>query len=94
MPFKKGDPKIAGRKKGSLNKATKTRREFIKDLLDSEQDNIIEALARTRKRYPNLYLGIISDLMEFDTPKLSRQELKIDGNLKIGLDLSEESYED
>lgn len=93
MPFKKGDPKIAGRKKGSLNKATKTRREFIKELLDGEQDNIIEALAKTRKRYPNLYLNIISDLMEFDTPKLSRQELAVKGNLKIGLDAETEFEE-
>jgi hypothetical protein len=91
MPFTKGssgNPK--GKPKGALSKTTIARREFIKGLLDDEHDNIVDALKKTRTRYPHLYLNIISDLMEFDTPKLSRQELKVDGNLKIGLDADTE----
>lgn len=81
MPFIKGNKKVGGRQKGGVNKVTATRREFIKNLLDSEQDNIIDALQKTRTRFPNLYLNIISDFMEFDTPKLSRVEMKHEGEI-------------
>lgn len=81
MPFVKGTKKVGGRQKGVVNKVTATRREFLKDLLDNEQENIKDALKRTHSRYPNLYLGIIANLMEFDTPKLSRTEIKHEGEV-------------
>lgn len=82
MPFKKGQSgNPQGKPKGLISKATANRREFIKNLLDNEQDNIIDALQKTRTRFPNLYLNIISDFMEFDTPKLSRTEIKHEGEI-------------
>lgn len=75
MPFEKGRDKTGGRKKGSQNKVTKQRREFISKLLDDQEDGIKEALAKLKKDSPKDYLNIIATLMEYDTAKLSRVEL-------------------
>lgn len=75
MPFEKGHNKSKGRPKGSPNKATKKRREFISKLLDDQEDEIKKALEKLRKDSPKDYLNIIATLMEYDTAKLSRVEL-------------------
>jgi hypothetical protein len=89
MPFTKGKSgNPHGKPKGAVGKATQERRDFIKNLLDDEKENIKDALKRTHQRYPHIYLGIINDLMEFDTPKLSRIEMKAEGEIDFGVTIN------
>ena len=75
MPFKEGQEKTGGRKKGSPNKATKQRRELISDLLDDEWPDVVDTLNRLKLKDPKSYLAFIKDIMEFDTAKLQRTEI-------------------
>ena len=75
MAFEKGNTEGKGRPKGSPNKATQQRREFISELLDSQHDDIKKALEELKKENNKDYLSIIATLMEYDTAKLSRIEL-------------------
>ena len=68
--------KTGGRKKGTPNKATKKTRDFINNILESNQSNIEEALEKVRKKYPIEYVKLWQSLLEFSTPKLSRSEEK------------------
>ena len=80
MPFKTGDkkPEKAGRKQGSLNKTTKTMREFFIAIIEDNQKKALEELAKLKgKDYIDAYLK----LAEYAVPKLSRIELA--GNIAL-----------
>lgn len=76
MPFEKGKSKTGGRKKGVENKATKQRKEIIGEILTAEQDYIPAVLKKLRSKSPMAYMNAILGLLEYDTPKLSRSEIK------------------
>lgn len=84
--------KTGGRKKGTPNKATKKTRDFINDLLEGNQDNIIEALEKVKKKYPVEYIKLWQSLLEFSTPKLSRSEVKADVDSSITFNITK-SYD-
>lgn len=70
-----------GRKKGSLNKATKAFRETVTQLLESNADNVhkwLETVAYgdgdTVKPDPKGALTLLAQLAEYATPKLARTE--------------------
>ncbi len=85
MPFEKGHKEGKGRPKGSPNKATSERREWIKKVLNNETTNVQAILNKLRKDNPVAYMNNIMSLLEFDTPKLARTEIGgLDGKeLKI-----------
>ena len=83
MPFKKGQKRLpnAGRKKGSLNRTTieqKGRAEAILQLLENEylEDDIKNISASQRAT-------LFSDMLEYSSPKLSRVDNRIQGNINI-----------
>ena len=92
MPFEKGKDKTGGRQKGSTNKATKKTRDFINDLLEAEQSNILEALEKIRKDNPIEYMRQWNALLEFGTPKLARTELVGDDKKPLEISITK-SYD-
>lgn len=76
-----------GRKKGTPNKITSARREFVKGLLDEEEKNIKAVLSKVKSKSPKVYLDFINQMMEFDTPKLTRQEIKLDDDNQIKIEI-------
>lgn len=70
-PFQKGDPR-AGRKKGSLNKATKDVREAFRRLVEENTENMTRWLQTVAEENPNEALKRIIDLAEYCIPKLQR----------------------
>ena len=83
----KNGNKTGGRKKGTPNKATKKTRDFINDLLEGNQENIIQALEKVKNKYPVEYIKLWQSLLEFSTPKLSRTEVKgeVDKNITFNI---------
>lgn len=84
--------KTGGRTSGTPNKVTKKTRDFINDLLESEQDNILEALEKIRKDNPIEYIKQWNALLEFGTPKLARTELVGDAKKPIEINVTK-SYD-
>ena len=74
MPFKKGQPKIAGRKKGTPNKVTGEIRELIKKFVEGHWDDFIAAYDAIEDPSKKCY--IMSDLLPFVSPKLANIEYK------------------
>lgn len=73
MPFQKGQSgNPTGRKKGSVNKVNKNRKEFISHILDLNTDGLTEALEQLKETYPLAYINALLKLLEYDTPKLSK----------------------
>ena len=64
-----------GRPKGSLNKATKDKREWVSKLLEDKEDDILDALDRLHKTDPDKALKHLLGLLEYTTPKLQRSEI-------------------
>ena len=64
-----------GRPKGSLNKATKDKREWVSKLLEDREDLIEEALDNLAKEDPDKALKHLLGLLEYTTPKLQRSEI-------------------
>lgn len=83
MPFKKGDkrPKGAGRKPGQLNRKTieqKGRAEAILQLLENEYlENDIKNISASQRA------TLFSDMLEYASPKLSRVDNRISGNIHL-----------
>ena len=88
----KNGNKTGGRKKGTPNKATKKTRDFINDLLEQNQANIIEALEKVKNKYPVEYVKLWQSMIEFNTPKLSRSEVKADVDKNITFNITK-SYD-
>jgi len=77
--FQKGQPKIGGRQKGTPNKVTQEHRELINKLIDSPED--LEAdLAQLA---PKDRIDAIIKLLEFTTPKQSRVEANVTGQMDL-----------
>lgn len=74
-----------GRPKGSLNKTTKDKREWVSKLLEDREDLIEEALDTLAKEDPDKALKHLLGLMEYTTPKLARSEIvgKDDGPVEV-----------
>lgn len=82
MPFKKGDkkPEGTGRAKGTKNKKTKESMERIEWVL-----SILEETLETdiKKLTPHQKTLMWNDLQEYVRPKLSRSELKHEGEITV-----------
>lgn len=83
----KGSEKTGGRAKGTPNKSTQKTRDFINDLLENEQDNILDALESIRLENPIEYLKQWNALLEFGTPKLARTELVGDEKKPLNIEV-------
>lgn len=75
MPFKKGQPKIGGRKKGSVNLVTRTVKEAIQYALDENSENLVKWLESAGKKSGGQGIFAYTALAEFVQPKLSRSEV-------------------
>ena len=77
--FKKGAPRPAnaGRKKGSVNKATALTREFIQGFLDTNAHRVQELFDKVARSSPREALKLITELCEFALPKLARVETQV-----------------
>ena len=75
MPFEKGKAKTGGKKKGTLNKATKDIKQAYQMLIENNLDNMTKWLEKVAQNDPAKAIYIISDLSEYVLPKLARQEL-------------------
>tara|TARA_R110000751_G_scaffold131994_4_gene234404 strand:+ start:1157 stop:1459 length:303 start_codon:yes stop_codon:yes gene_type:complete len=84
--------KHGGRTKGTPNKVTQKTRDFISDLLEREQLNILEALEKIRVKDPTEYLKQWNALLEYTTPKLARSELVGDVEKPLSIIITK-SYE-
>jgi len=73
--FTVGNTVSTGRAKGTLNKATKDKREWVSKLLEDREDLIEEALDTLSKEDPDKALKHLLGLLEYTTPKLARSEI-------------------
>jgi hypothetical protein len=74
--------KSGGRTKGTPNKVDSATKQFLKDIIENNQDKIKKELA-TLKGKP--FLDAMFSFMEYVQPKLNRTEIKgeVDNNLNI-----------
>ena len=84
MAFKKGDKKPAnsGRTKGTKNKYTAIRDDFIELLLEENKDDITLAFKELNAAQK---IQAFTNLCEFVKPKLSRAEHTLDDETKEAL---------
>lgn len=96
-PVVKRKPPAAGmgRKKGSVNKATKAFRETVTELLEGNAENVhawLETVAYGDgdqvKPDPKGALTLLAQLAEYATPKLARQELVGDSDAPVKIEVS------
>ena len=67
MPFKKGQKKVGGRKRGVTNRTTKQARELLEQVLLGQVDNIEAALNNIED--DSKYLDACSKLFAYVLPK-------------------------
>jgi hypothetical protein len=70
-PGESGNPN--GRKKGTPNHINKEVRERFKDIVESQMDNVIDALDRIACEDPAKYVDMLTKLSAFFTPKLTEE---------------------
>jgi len=78
MPAKKGTrPPNAGkgRKKGQANKTTRAVREVLQAAVEGQQSKIAAALEHAFRTDKELWWKMLTDLLEYVTPKLQRSEV-------------------
>lgn len=75
MAFEKGKPKSGGRKKGTANAVTKDLRERVRELLESQFEQVADDFAGLD---PKDKIHAWLKLTEFVLPKLQRSETVID----------------
>jgi hypothetical protein len=68
-PGQSGNP--AGRQKGKGNHVTTEVRERFKEIVESQMDNVTEALDRIACEDPAKYVDMLTKLSAFFTPKLT-----------------------
>lgn len=78
MARPKGVPKTGGRKKGVENKNTRDIKEAIRNLLESNLDNMTLWLKQIAADDPAKAMSLMKDLAEYCIPKLARTELQGD----------------
>ena len=76
MGFQKGQPKIAGRKKGTPNKATALCRETISAMLSEYQESGL-MLADFTALEPKDRLAIAEKMMQYTMPKMQSTNVGI-----------------
>ena len=80
MPFEKGHKKIGGRKEGSTNKKTAQWETFAEYCLNGGLERFEQELNSLEgKQFVDAFLT----LLEYHKPKLSRTELKHEGDMQI-----------
>ena len=75
MPARKGQPKVAGRQKGTPNKVTSDLREAYRLLAEKNQGNLELWLKQVAQDNPEKALKLFIDLSEYIIPKLNRSEI-------------------
>lgn len=75
MTFQKGKVKTGGKRKGTVNKATKDIKEAYRMLIEDNIPNLNRWLAEIAKKNPEKAINILSNLSEYVIPKLARTEL-------------------
>lgn len=69
MPFQKGKPKTGGRDPGTPNRTTQEAKDFLKQVVFSEFDNIKDSLAKARAESDSKYIDLLTRLLSFVLPK-------------------------
>jgi hypothetical protein len=77
MPKEKGTQKTGGRTKGTPNKVTMETREWIKQLIDKNREQIERDLTTLD---PKDRILVIEKLMQYAVPKMQSVEARIDFN--------------
>ena len=91
MPFEKGHNLGKGRPKGSPNKIDGTIKQFLKDLVEDNQEKVLNQLDKLEGK---AYLDAVLSIMEYVQPKLSRAEVVAEIEIKDEVDLSKYSVDD
>jgi hypothetical protein len=73
----------AGKPKGTQNKSTKEAKEFLKQILFAEFDNIQESLKNARTESDSKYIDLLSKMLQFVLPKQVETEHSGDVTLKV-----------
>ena len=85
--FKKGDPKIAGRKKGTPNKKTAQWENFVEYCMNSGLEKFQQEMDKLQgKAFTDTFINLI----EYHKPKLARTELTGDGGNAIEIKITRE----
>jgi len=69
----KDNPKTGGREAGTPNKIQSKTKDFLKQLVDDNQERITEELAKLKGKD---FLIALNNFLEYTEPKLSRVEVK------------------
>lgn len=71
---KKGTSKTGGRVVGTPNRTTKESKDFLKQILFAEFDNIQESLKNAREESDAKYIDLLTKLLQFVMPKQVENE--------------------
>lgn len=77
MPFKKGKPFTGGRKKGSVNKITKTVKETVLAVFNDLQDDAQNNLMAFAKENPKEFYQIAAKLIPTEMSQIGASQLEV-----------------
>lgn len=80
---KKGTQKTGGRSVGTPNRTTKESKEFLKQILFAEFDNIQLSLKRAREESDSKYIDLLAKLLQFVLPK--QNEVEYSGPVEVNV---------
>lgn len=72
-----------GRPTGSQNRTTKEAKEFLKQILFNEFDNIEKSLENARNESDSKYIDLLSKLLQYVLPKQEQTEHSGEVKLKV-----------
>lgn len=72
-----------GRPKGSQNRTTREAKEFLKQILFNEFDNIQDSLKSARDESDSKYIDLLSKLLQYVLPKQTETEHSGNVNIKV-----------
>lgn len=75
MPFEKGHKKVGGKSIGTPNKTTKAVKEMIQAIADDQMPKWLGWIDNIAKKDPEKAIKIVTELLEYISPKLQRTEL-------------------